>query len=109
MNETLYFLKYNNNWADEMDIEGGLIFTKKEMDDYFSEFEKYFGTNLVYTFYVGTNEEITHDSFFDFKSCFTITEITDKEREVLEKLNLNGYGHYPCVDVWDGEDDEEAE
>jgi len=92
-------VKYDSNWADEMDIEGFKVFTDEQWEDHQKAFQKRFKEDKVYTYYVGTNEEIEYSSFKEFMRDFKVSEITDEEAAVLEKLfdNLStrGYGFFP--------------
>jgi hypothetical protein len=92
-------VKYDSNWADEMDIDGFQLFTDKQWEKYQKDFQKRFKKDKSYTYYVGTNEDIEYGDFDEFMSDFKVSEITDEEAAVLEKLfdNLKdyGYGFFP--------------
>jgi len=86
-----YLITYSDNWADEMDIEGFGICesdSKLNIDEYLSDFKHGFKIAGSFIYCIGTNEEIEYDSFEDFKSKFTIKEITDEQYKVLYKLNI---------------------
>ena len=92
-------VKYDSNWADEMDIDGFRLFTDKQWEKYQKDFQKHFKKDKRYTYYVGTNEDIEYGDFDGFMSDFKVSEITDEEAAVLSKLfdNLKdyGYGFFP--------------
>ena len=80
------FIEYNSNWADEMDVNGFFITTKELWDERVEAFRKHFEDEPFLTYYVGTNEEIEYLMFEDVLNDFTITEITEEEAKVLDKL-----------------------
>ena len=92
-------VKYDSNWADEMDIDGFRVFTDKQWEKYQEDFKKHFKEDEGYTYYVGTNGDIEYGDFDEFMYDFKVSEITDEEAAVLEKLfdNLStyGYGFFP--------------
>jgi hypothetical protein len=91
-------VKYDSNWADEMDINGFKVLTNEQWEKYQKDFKKLFKKEC-YSYYVGTNEEIEYSDFDEFISDFKTSEITDEEAAVIEKLfgNLStyGYGFFP--------------
>lgn len=91
-------VKYDSNWADEMDINGFKVLTDKQWEKYQRDFKKHFKEEC-YTYYVGTNEEIEYSDFEEFRNNFNVSEITDEEAAVLKKLfanlSTNGYGFFP--------------
>lgn len=91
-------VKYDSNWADEMDIDGFKVLTNEQWEKYQQDFKKHFKEEC-YSYYVGTNEEIEYSDFDEFISDFKASEITNEEAAVLEKLfdNLStyGYGFFP--------------
>jgi hypothetical protein len=92
-------VKYDSNWADEMDIDGFRVFTDKQWEKYQKDFKKLFKEDRGYTYYVGTNEDIEYNSFDEFMSDLKVSEITDEEATVLKKffdnLTTYGYGFFP--------------
>jgi hypothetical protein len=92
-------VKYDSNWADEMAIDGFRVFTDKQWEKYQEDFKKHFKKDNSYTYYVGSNGDIEYGDFDEFMSDFKVSEITDEEAAVLEKLfdNLStyGYGFFP--------------
>lgn len=105
---TKYFLvSYSSNWSDEMDIDGFCVMTEAGKKKYFEDFKKVFEVNGLYTFYVGTNEEIEYSNFADFKNDFTVEEISEEEAKVLDKLFQGSYAFVP--DVQDALDNLEGE
>ena len=59
----------------------------KVYDDWSDEaIKEYFKENNSLTYYIGTNEEITHESYEDVVGCFRTQEITKQEYITLKKL-----------------------
>jgi hypothetical protein len=78
-----YLVIYNDNWADEMDINGFftcdgeyLLDVKKKLFSYKDEME----------IGIGSNEDITFDNGKDLWKRLEIKEISDLELTVLNKL-----------------------
>lgn len=91
-----YLVKYKDNWADEMDIVGGIIMTEAEYKDYMKVAEIAFREEGDFiTFGVGSNEEITYDTFEDFAKTITVFELTEEEFQTCVKLGLVYFGNFP--------------
>jgi len=88
-------IKYNDNWADEMDLEGSQILTDPEFAEWETKWLKRFEDEGKITFYVGTNEEIPYGSFDDFCQAFTVEDITEEEAAVLTKYFGKNMGFFP--------------
>lgn len=109
MSEKHFILKYNDNWADEMDISGFAVMTESERDEYFAVFKKVFDTNEYYSFFVGTNEEIEYNTLEDFTNAFEMSEITEEEAKVFSKFFGNEFGFFPTAEYVEfKEEDEEV-
>jgi hypothetical protein len=83
------FVKVDANWADEFDIDGFIVAKKDEWDKSVEKLKKDFPSEQE--IYFGTNEYIEFADIEDFESSLEVTEITDVEAEVLNKL-FNTYG-----------------
>lgn len=89
-------IKFEDNWADEMDLEGFCLTTKdawtKVVEHYQEEYEGEFTASF------GTNEENEYDSVDDFFSNFTVTEVSDEEAAVIKKLfGSCRFGTFPVI------------
>lgn len=93
--EQMYLVQYHDNWADEMDIEGGRVMSKEEKEEYFDSFKATIEGEGFYAYYIGTNEDILYESWSDFKDCFRVKKISLEEAKVLKKLELDEYGMFP--------------
>jgi hypothetical protein len=109
MSEKHFILKYNDNWADEMDISGFAVMTESERDEYFAVFKKVFDINGYYTFVVGTNEEVEYNTLQDFTNAFHMSEITEEEAKVFSKFFGNEFGFFPTAEYVEFEDEDEDE
>ena len=77
------FVKYNDNWADEMDITGFVIITKADWNEIREEVRGFLDKKMGWEYGVGTNEQIEYSSFEDWSRAFTVTELTDAEAATL--------------------------
>lgn len=118
-------IKYNRNWADEFDLEGFLVMTKPEWEEYKNKvatvFDKapsgkdYSGA-LVKQVEVGfgTNEDVCYSSVEDYFRSFKEVEISLKEYNFL-KQHFKGWkyisnGVMALIDDFDDyEDEDESE
>jgi hypothetical protein len=88
--EKMYLIKFDDNWCDEMDIDGHCVITEKT---YLSlqEATKY---NPEFTFYIGSNEEIEYGGdYINSKDVYEATEITHEQLKVLKELGLVERGY----------------
>jgi hypothetical protein len=101
-------VKFDDNWADEMDVSGFKIFdnldawekcvnefTKNRFDGEEPEDDE----ENYFEVYFGTNEYNEYESMDEFISNFDIAEISDEEAVAIEKIfpesTSCGYGHFP--------------
>lgn len=116
-----YLVKYSDNWADEMDIEGFAVFTQKEFCDFSNAIEEIM--NLIkngktYTYWFGTNEGVEYDHVNYFLKSFEIKTIDALSYSLISGNICNNdhvYGFFPFDDMLDfivdhldvGEEEEE--
>jgi len=79
---------YEDNWADEMDIDGHYVLTEKE----YKEFRQALKKTKGFEFYIGTNEEIYYDDNYSVESVIDIKKINQEQYDVLKKLDLLSRG-----------------
>lgn len=97
-------VKYDSNWADEMDICGFCLMTKKAYEKWIKGWEELFkAIGGEFSFGVGSNEAIDYSSFKEFSGDLDVKEITDELYELLEIYFGKCYGIFP-QDVPDIED-----
>ena len=101
----MWLVKFYDNWADEMDIEGFSIMSTGQFTQWaktVEEVAKKIDEGHSFEQYFGTNEWINWDSGKDFKEAFSCEVITDEEAEVLKRLLLQefaSYGIFPSGEV----------
>lgn len=87
-------VSYHDNYADEFDVEGFVVFSTDEWEQWKKNVP---AKNITANF--GTNEYNNYGSKKEFLRCFTVKHITVAEAEVLFKVL--GRKTVKCFD-WDG-------
>lgn len=103
MSDNLVLVQFSDNWADEIDVDGGKVMTEKEYELYMTAAKKAFeNAEGSIDFVIGSNEWIDYNSIDSFKNTLTVRHITSEEYTVLKALNLDNYGHFPeyCFDEY---------
>lgn len=100
--EECYLVKFEENWADEMNIYAFAVFSAKEYRCWrhaMARLEKAM-EKAVFTYCFGTNEEQEYDTFAEFDQCFTVKPITNDEANTIrDTFNIaTYYGDFPGVD-----------
>lgn len=95
MLEQLVLVRFNDNWADEMDIVGFQVVTQQEWDDFVKLAHK---LRYPSETYFGTNEFNEYDTVEELLACYEVTEITEDQAQTLENLfgpevRKYGFGH----------------
>lgn len=86
--EQQYLLKYSDNWADEIDIEGHCILSETELEEFLEAASKC----ECFEFYVGTNEEIEYEGKEGITEAVDYQAISAFDVEVLRGLGLADCG-----------------
>lgn len=82
-------IKYNDNYADEFDVEGFLILTDEEWENQLHISKLVFDTLGSVEIYFGTNEFIEYDSFDEWLNTFKVKDISDElAKEIIEIFGL---------------------
>lgn len=89
-------VKWNSNWADEMDIEGFVIIGD---DDSEILKKRLSGIEKRFDVYVGSNEEIGYRNGKELLNELTFKKISDEEADVIGKLIGHYYGHTEFSEV----------
>lgn len=89
-NDELVLIKWDSNWADEMDIEGFLIISKTKADNFKKQLKDY---DSSFEVYVGTNEDIEYGSGEELLNELTFKSITTEEAKVIKKFFGESGGH----------------
>jgi hypothetical protein len=95
--KTYYLVKFKDNWADEMDLDGFRLMTMNEWDEFVKNINslKYFPFEV----YFGTNEFIEYRNPEEILNRFQMTPLTADEHHTLKQLFPQaarwGYGMFP--------------
>ena len=101
--EEHYLVKFEENWADEMDVSAFAVFSAKDYRNWRSVMDRVEKAmeQAVLTYSFGTNEEQDYEDFREFDGCFTVKPITQNQantiREAFE-IDTN-YGDFPGLDA----------
>lgn len=87
-----YILRYADNWADEMDLDGFFLMTEAQKQRLDKSLELLECVNFYLEFTVGTNQEIEYDSVGDIKRAISIEGITLDQAQTLSSLDLLSTG-----------------
>ena len=111
-NDELVLVKWDSNWADEMDVEGFLITSKSSADSFKKQLKDY---DSSFEVCVGTNEDIEYGSGKELIKELTFKKITEEEATIIRKFfgNSGGYTQFwsalDYLEEWDDEDEDEDE
>lgn len=101
-----YCVRYTDNWADEMTIEGFSIMNEKEYERYVVTLNAIItdmecGQPFIY--YVGSNEEIEYDNVDDFLSAFETSEFEEYPEgiEIVFGKKFPEFGFFPYGQMLD--------
>lgn len=116
---------FEDNWADEMDIQGSKIMFRKDWERYISIAEQCFNdleksidkdnedrnpieysieeiknywdeySSNRISFAVGSNEEIEYKNFEEFRRCFKVYDLAEGEADILAQFNFDNFGFFP--------------
>lgn len=88
-----YLIKFHDNWADEMDIDGFAIISEKLWDLVvkITAIVK----NEPYSLGFGTNQCIDYRSIADLMTRFEVCEPLDSDIKVIKSLFPGRFGHFP--------------
>lgn len=93
----MWLVKFADNWADEMDIEGFSIMSTGQFTQWartVEEVAKKIDEGHPFEWYFGTNEWIDWEIGNEFKEVFSCDVITDEEANILKHLLLEGFDKY---------------
>lgn len=88
----LVLVKFDDNWGDEMDIEGHFVLPEEAFTKYKVEAKAYFEINDELLYPVGSNEDIEYMSYDELMDRYMVVSITQEEYNVLVKLGLETAG-----------------
>lgn len=90
-------VKWSDNWADEMDLDGFKVFTNEEFEAYIQGWKKAFEYRGSYTMCVGTNEEIEYESFEEFERTLDVSALDHGEYRTIQDHLGDEFGFFPAV------------
>ena len=101
--EEHYLVKFEENWADEMDVYSFAVFTAKEYRNWRNAMDRLelAMDTAVLTYSFGTNEEQEYEDFKEFVECFSVKPITKAEANTIRDLfGIDTYyGDFPGIDT----------
>ena len=85
-------VKWSDNWADEMDIEGFIIDDKEKVEEWLNNMKS---ITRHFDICIGTNEDVDYDNGEQFAETISVIDITEEDEKLLKRLfNIhNGYGN----------------
>ena len=89
-------IKWSDNWADEMDIEGFVVENKEKANEWLHNMKS---ITKHFDICIGTNEEINYDNGEKFAETIIIRDITKEDEKSLIKLfglNNHCWGYGAC-------------
>lgn len=106
-------VKWDSNWADEMDVEGFAMLEKSEADKLKKTLKNF---KREFTVCIGTNEEIDYEKGSDMLDELEFKKISEEEYKTVKKLFGTSGGH-DFVDIvseletmdQDDEEDQDSE
>ena len=84
---THYLVKFEDNWADEIDISGFKLFEKDKWEELKKKILTITGEINIY---FGSNEDNEYDNAEDLLSCFKTYPITSEQYNLILKLFPSG-------------------
>jgi len=81
-------VRYRDNWADEMNVEGFEFFNKDEWPDIVAGI-----ADKPFEVMVGSNQFIEYKNRADYLTHLKVTEISEEEYQTLVRLLGDGYGY----------------
>lgn len=89
-------VKYSGDWADEMVVRGFTVFSNQRYESWIIAWKKAFETEGRQRHGCGSNQWIDYETFEDFESSLTITDITEEQASTLDALfGDRQFGHFP--------------
>lgn len=88
-----YLIKFDKDWADEFNVYGFQIFEQVEWDKLYKKLKK--NKNKEVSFNFGTNEGWDEEPIQSFLDDIEIIEITEDEKNIIEKLMGDEFGVFP--------------
>ena len=94
-------VKYDDNWADEMDLNGFKIMNDQDYEVWWEDIKESFKANPNQIWYCGSNEEVEFEGLEDFTRHITVDNIYTEQAIFLQDAFTlcNGeYGDFPYIE-----------
>lgn len=106
--ENKILVKFEDNWADEMNVEGFNIFTKEEWETFKTKLEN---KQSEFQVCIGTNEELEYSNGNDCLRHMTVSEISIAAAEIIEDAIGSCFGECSifCSDYYSDYHDEDED
>lgn len=112
MKENYVLVKWADNWADEMDLEGFRIFAESDWAEFKTKLSAY---TDEFTICVGTNEDIDYSNGTDLLKKMKVHKLSESDYATISRIFGDGYGEQSAFDNspidedtdWEDEDDED--
>jgi hypothetical protein len=88
-------VKWADNWADEMDLEGFRVYAESEWKEFKTKLSAY---KDGFTICVGTNEEIDYTNGKDLLKKMKVIKLSAEDYAVSERLFDGAYGEQSAFD-----------
>lgn len=92
-----YIVKFDDNYADEFDMEGFRLF-KAESEDAIKDSLVDERVTFPCERYFGTNEAMDYDSKEQYFNAISIVEISEEEFNIISKYFPRGFGTFLTLD-----------
>ena len=92
----MVLVKFDDNYADEFDVEGFRVMSAQEWNDYVKKIEAC--KNWPQSKYFGTNEGCEWDCFEDYLSCFKIKPLTPGQARTIKESIGESFGFMLMLD-----------
>lgn len=90
--KNFYILKYEDNWADEMDIQSFIILNEKDKIKFYDKAKNNLDKlNKKLIVCLGTNEDIKFEKGSDFIKMLKVKEISETEAKIIKKYISKKY------------------
>lgn len=101
-----YCVRYIDNWADEMELEGFALMDEKEYEHYTATVNAIVADiecGLPFIYQIGTNEEIEYNNADEFLSAFEVSEFEEYPEgiEMVFGKKFPEFGFFPYGQMLD--------
>lgn len=95
MKENYVLVKWSDNWADEMDLDGFCIYTESAWKDFRTKLSAY---KDEFSICVGTNEDIDYSNGKDLLKKMNVHKLSESDYATISRIFGDGYGEQRAFD-----------